>query len=495
MRLRQLVQPLLTYTIHGDANPDILDITTDSRKVVPGSLFVAVPGFTVDGHAFVPQAIQQGAVAVLVQRVVEDAPSEIPQIVVDDTRYVSARLADALFGHPSRSLRTIGVTGTNGKTTVTHLIRHILEHAGHPTGLIGTVGAKYRDVEIPLPNTTPEAVSVHSLLRTFVQEKCTHAAMEVSSHALVERRVAGVDFGIAVFTNLSQDHLDYHGTMDAYAAAKSLLFARLGNRFTDGAGRPLCAIVNADDAYAKVMTQATTAPILTYGIDQPADVRATQVNLTSAGLSMRVVTPQGEVDLASSCIGRFNVYNVLAACSVALAEGVPLSAIASAVATYEGVPGRCERVDAGQPFGVFVDYAHTPDGLENVLRTIREFARRRLIVVVGCGGDRDRTKRPLMAATTLKWADEAYFTSDNPRTEDPNRILDDMFEGLPAGREDRVHRIVDRREAIETAIKSAGPDDIVVIAGKGHEDYQMIGRDKIHFDDREEARRLSLIHI
>lgn len=488
MRLRQLVQPLLTYKIFGETNPDIQGITTDSRQVMPGALFAAIPGFTVDGHTFAKQAVERGAAALLVQHPIDGIPADIPQVIVADTRYVSALFADALMGHPSRRLRMIGVTGTNGKTTVTYLIRHMLEHAGHVTGLIGTLGAKYRNQEIPVPNTTPEAVSVQRILRTFVESDCSHAVMEVSSHALVEGRAAGVEFGIAVYTNLSQDHLDFHETMDAYAAAKSLLFSRLGNRFVDSAGRPLYAVINADDVYARVMMDATTAPVLTYGIDADADVRASNVSITAAGLTMRVTSPVGDVDVTSSCIGRFNVYNLLATIAVGLIEDIPLSDIVSSIATYPGVPGRCERVDAGQPFGVFVDYAHTPDGLDNVLRTVRELTTGKLIVVVGCGGDRDKTKRPVMAATALKWADVCYFTSDNPRSEDPEAILDDMMAGVSEGERDRIHRLADRRTAIRNAVSLAEPGDIVVIAGKGHEDYQIIGRQSIHFDDREEAR-------
>ncbi|GMA58780.1 hypothetical protein GCM10025858_32830 [Alicyclobacillus sacchari] len=349
MRLRQLVQPFLNYQITGAENPDILHIVTDSRQAAPGALFAAIPGHTVDGHAFAAQAVEQGAVALLVERRIEGIRADVPQVIVRDTRHMSALLADRLFDRPSRRLRVVGVTGTNGKTTVTHLVRHLLEVAGRRTGVIGTVGAKYGDVELPLPNTTPEAVEVHRLLRTFVDAGCSHAVMEVSSHALVERRAAGVSFASAAFTNLTQDHLDFHGTMERYAAAKSLLFARLGNAFDESAGNSPHAVINVDDPWAQTMMDATTAPILTYGLEREADIHADDVHLTAAGATLRVRTPVGVLSAQTGLIGRFNVYNALAAIAIALVEGVQLDVIAAGLASYPGVPGRCERIDGGQP--------------------------------------------------------------------------------------------------------------------------------------------------
>lgn len=492
MQLYELVKPLFKYRIHGDGNPDVRMIQADSRKVEAGGLFAAVPGYTVDGHDFAAQAVEQGAVALIVERPLDNLL--VPQIVVDNARYTAAILADVLYRHPSRSLSTIGVTGTNGKTTVTHMIRHLLELADKKTGLIGTVGATIGDEHIALANTTPEAVDVHRYLRKMRDEGCSHAVMEVSSHALVERRVAGVAFRIGVFTNLTQDHLDFHGTMDAYAQAKALLFARLGNTYGDTSADTAYAVVNADDGYARMMQEATVAECVTYGLSPIATVRATDVELSHSGAKMTIHSPKGVFDVQTKLIGRFNVYNTLAAFSVALLEEVPVEAVIEAFKTYQGVPGRCERVDIGQDFGVFVDYAHTPDGLDNVLSSVRELTTHgRVITVVGCGGDRDKAKRPLMAASALKWSDVALFTSDNPRTEEPEAILDDMEAGVSIDAGDatdgRYRRVVDRRAAIHEAIALAGPGDIVVIAGKGHEDYQIIGRTKTHFDDREEARR------
>lgn len=489
MRLRQLFQPFINFQVTNAENPDVLNITTDSREVEPGSLFVAVRGHTVDGHRFAGQAVERGAVAVMVEEPVADVPASIPQVVVPDTRHWSALVADRLFGSPSRELRVIGVTGTNGKTTVTHIVRHLLDSTGRKAGLIGTVGAKLGSTSWSLPNTTPEAVEVHRLLRRFVDAGATHAVMEVSSHALVERRAAGVSFACAAFTNLTQDHLDFHGTMERYAAAKALLFSRLGNGTGDDPARSVYAVINADDPWSPVMAEASAAPILTYGIERAADVRARDVRLSASGARFWVDSPAGAFEIETPLIGRFNVYNTLAAVAIALVEGLAASEIQEGIRSYPSVPGRMERIDEGQPFSVFVDYAHTPDGLENVLASVREFAPARVLVVVGCGGDRDRTKRPKMAEVAVRLADRAIFTSDNPRSEDPVAILAEMRGGVEPAYAHKVREEVDRRRAIEMAIAEAEPGDVVVIAGKGHEDYQIIGAEKRHFDDREEARR------
>lgn len=514
MRLSELLKPLLQYEVYGDEDPVVSCIQADSRKVVPGAMFVAILGHTVDGHAFIKQAVDNGAVALLVEKRQHDVT--VPQVIVSDSRRTSAMLADVLYRHPSTALSVIGVTGTNGKTTVTHMIHHILEVAQKRSGLIGTVGVVIGDRRYELANTTPEAVELHGYLLEMMAHGCSHAVMEVSSHALVERRVAGIAFHVGVFTNLSQDHLDFHGTMDAYADAKALLFARLGNTYGDTLANNAYSVVNVDDPYAARMLDATTVQSITYGLVEPADVTANDIVLSHHGVKMTVHTPKGSFPLETALIGRFNVYNILAAVATAFVEGLPLSTIAEALANYAGVPGRCERVDMGQPFGVFVDYAHTPDGLENVLSTVREFAQGRVICVVGCGGDRDKTKRPLMARIALRWSDLALFTSDNPRTEDPESILDDMEVGVrdmevgvrqmevglqgaqfapvhdsSFGQWPQTHayvRIADRRSAIVEAVNQAQAGDVLVIAGKGHEDYQVIGRTKIHFDDREEAR-------
>ncbi|MCL6515374.1 UDP-N-acetylmuramoyl-L-alanyl-D-glutamate--2,6-diaminopimelate ligase [Alicyclobacillus sp.] len=483
MQLETLIRPLLKRTWIHRAAVDITAVTADSRRVTPGALFIAIRGHTVDGHDFAAEAVERGARALLVER---PLPLEVPQVVVPDTRLASAIVADVFFGHPSRRLQMIGVTGTSGKTTVTHLIEHILNRAGYTTGLYGTVGKRIAGVTEEVVNTTPEAVELQEVLHEMVTRGCRYGIMEVSSHALELRRVAGTRYHVAVFTNLSQDHLDFHGTMEAYRAAKGKLFSRLGNTYGDDPVSQPYAVLNADDPASAYMAEQTVVECITYGVDRPADVRAVDVQVRPDGARFRVQSFAGEALVRMGLTGRFNVYNALAALTVALIEGIPLADAAAALADAPGVPGRLERVGQGFPVTVLVDYAHKPDSLEKALGTIREFSPGRLWCVVGCGGDRDRGKRPMMARIAVDGADEVIFTSDNPRTEDPERILDEMVAGVqgrPGWR-----RISDRERAIRTAIAEASPGDVVLIAGKGHETYQIIGREKIHFDDREIAR-------
>lgn len=489
LRLDHLIGSLLRRRIVGSlAGLEVSDVTADSRRVRPGSLFIALRGHTVDGHAFVDEARRAGAVAAVVE---EPQDAAIPQIVVPDTRRAAAVLAAVFFRHPSRDVRVIGVTGTNGKTTVTHLIDHLLVRAGYPTGLIGTIYTRVAGETLPSVNTTPEAVELQRLLSRMREEGLRYAVMEVSSHALELDRVAGTRFRTAVFTNLSQDHLDFHGSMEAYRQAKGKLFARLGNEYGDTLSKQSFAVVNLDDPAGRWMAGQTVAQTITYAVDRSADVRARDVEIAMEGVRFVAETFEGTVPVRLKLTGRFSVYNALAALAVGLVEGLSLEAMAAHLEEVPGVPGRLERVDAGQPFGVIVDYAHTPDSLENVLRTLREFTRGRLIAVFGCGGDRDRTKRPLMGQIAYRWSDYAILTSDNPRTEDPERILDDIEAGLIeiGADRDRYERIPDREEAIRKAVFLAGPEDVVLIAGKGHETYQWIGRRKFDFDDRRAAER------
>ncbi|MCL6549356.1 MAG: UDP-N-acetylmuramoyl-L-alanyl-D-glutamate--2,6-diaminopimelate ligase, partial [Alicyclobacillus sp.] len=412
-----------------------------------------------------------------------------PQLVVPDTRHASAVVADRFYGHPSHRLRMIGVTGTNGKTTVTHLIERVLLDAGLQTGLIGTVGARVNGRPLDLPTTTPttpEAVDLQAMLAAMVEQGASHCVMEVSSEALELQRVAGTRYQVAVFTNLTQDHLDFHGTMENYRAAKGKLFSRLGNAYGDDARSTICGVVNVDDENAAYFRAQTAAECVGYGFSEAADVRAVDVRLGPDGARFRAVTFAGEADVSLRLAGRFNVSNALAAIAAGLVEGVSLSAIAQALERVPSVPGRLERVDAGQPFAVLVDYAHTPDSLQKALETVREWAEGRIVTVGGGGGDRDRGKRPQMAAVAVQLSDMAIFTSDNPRTEDPDRILDDMEAGVAGS--PKYERIRDRREAIARAIALAEPGDVVLIAGKGHETYQIVGRVKHPFDDREVAR-------
>lgn len=484
MQLDELLAPLALWQVVGDAKTEITGIEIDSRKVQPGDLFICLPGFTVDGHDFAAKAVSQGAVAILAQRTVE---VDAPVIYVPDTRRAMAVLADRFFGQPTHQMKIIGVTGTNGKTTTTHLIERILDEAGHVTGIIGTIEMRLQGEIREVKNTTPEALDLHRAFRWMKDNGAEYAAIEVSSHALDMGRVRGVRFTTGVFTNLTQDHLDYHKTMENYLQAKGLLFSQLGNEYDKE--RMKYAVLNADDPASEVFDRMTPAQVITYGISSKADVRARNISITAKGTSFTLETFAGSTDVTLRMIGNFNVYNVLAATAACLVEGIPLEQIVRTLEKVEGVRGRFERVDAGQDYTVIVDYAHTPDSLENVLKTIREFAEGKVYCIVGCGGDRDRTKRPIMASIAARYADVAVITSDNPRSEEPQAIIDEMVEGLIADgiSEERYFTRIDRREAIRETIHRAGPKDVVLIAGKGHETYQILKDKTIHFDDKEEA--------
>ena len=484
MRLRELAAPILMKRIIGKDDVTIESITADSRQVKPGSLFVALRGYTVDGHDYVHKAVEAGASAVVVEQAIEGLAA--PQVVVRDTRAAVAVLASVFYRHPSKQMKVIGITGTNGKTTTTFLIERVLQEAGFKTGLIGTIIAKIGDEEIEMVNTTPEALELQSMFKRMLDVGTQYVVMEVSSHAVELKRVAGIDFHTAVFTNLTQDHLDYHETMEAYRHAKSKFFSQLGSTYADDLADNKFSIVNVDDPEADFFIAASTAQGITYGIDNPADVRATNVKIEADGVSYTVESYAGTLDFRLQMTGKFSVYNALAATAACLAEGFTLEGIKHALESVEGVNGRFERVRAGQEFQVIVDYSHTPDSLENALKTVREFAKGKVYCIVGCGGDRDPGKRPLMAKIAADYADEAILTSDNPRTEDPERILDDMEAGV-VSMQGRYVRITDRIAAIKHAVEKAQGDDVILIAGKGHETYQIIGRTKHHFDDREVA--------
>ncbi|PWK11628.1 UDP-N-acetylmuramoyl-L-alanyl-D-glutamate--2,6-diaminopimelate ligase [Tumebacillus permanentifrigoris] len=485
MRLRELIAPIVLKRVVGNDEVEIVNITADSRQAAPGTLFVALRGYTVDGHEYVQKAVAAGASAVVVEEEFEGLAA--PQVIVRDTRAMAAVLASVFYRHASQSMKVIGVTGTNGKTTTTSLIERILRENGQETGLIGTLKVKYADVEYETANTTPEALELQRIFRQMAEAGVQYPVMEVSSHALELGRVAGTQFRTAVFTNLTQDHLDYHGSMEEYRNAKAKFFSRLGNTYGDTPEQSQFAVINADDPAAAFFHGATTAQVITYGIDQEADVRATHVQVASDGVSYQLETFAGSTELKLRMTGKFNVYNTLAAIAVCLLEGLSLEQIKRTLEAVSGVDGRFERVDAGQKFAVIVDYSHTPDSLENALRTVREFAKGRVMCLVGCGGDRDRTKRPIMAKIASEYADLAVLTSDNPRTEDPEAIIDDMEVGVADVEQNRYVRITDRAEAIRFAIKQAQADDVILIAGKGHETYQIIGKTKTHFDDREVA--------
>ncbi|PGT81854.1 MULTISPECIES: UDP-N-acetylmuramoyl-L-alanyl-D-glutamate--2,6-diaminopimelate ligase [Bacillaceae] len=474
---------LLTF-LHDDSllslkNPTISSLEMDSREVKPGSLFICIKGYTVDGHDFARKAVEQGAVAILAER---NLDLDVPVIVVKDTKRSMAVLADIFYGQPTHSMHLIGVTGTNGKTTTTHIIEKIFNEAKKQTGLIGTMYIKIGDEQKEVKNTTPESLTLQKTFAEMKEQNVSHAIMEVSSHALHLGRIHGCDFNVAVFTNLTQDHLDYHKTMEAYKYAKGLLFAQLGNKFDHNDLK--IAVLNEDEEASEEFKRMTSAKTLTYGIDRPADIKANNIKMTSKGTKFQLVTPVGTRNVTIQMVGKFSVYNVLAAVSASLASSVDLDTIVTAIESMEGVRGRFELVDGGQDYTVIVDYAHTPDSLENVLKTVKQFAEGRIFCIVGCGGDRDKTKRPLMAKIAVTYSDEPVFTSDNPRSEDPQDILQEMEEGVVGY---QFTSIISREEAISYAVKKAQKGDVILIAGKGHETYQIIGNKVFDFDDKEIA--------
>ncbi|RFU71174.1 UDP-N-acetylmuramoyl-L-alanyl-D-glutamate--2,6-diaminopimelate ligase [Peribacillus saganii] len=480
MKLHTLLSYLRSFSKFEGENPEITSIENDNRKVKEGSLFICIKGYTVDGHEFAQSAAEKGAAAVLSER---ELNLDIPVIVVRDTQRAMSVLADAFYEHPTQKLKLIGITGTNGKTTTSHLIEKICRDAGMRTGLIGTMYTKVGETIHETKNTTPDSVTLQKTFAEMNREHVDTAVMEVSSHALELGRVHGCDYDIAVFTNLTQDHLDFHETMDKYKHAKSLFFSQLGNSYIEK--RPKFAVLNADDEATKDFIKYTAAHVVTYGIDNEADIMARDIKITASGTEFLLVSPVETLPVKLQLVGKFSVYNALAAIGAALCSGLELKQIITSLQEVQGVSGRFEVVNAGQNFSVIVDYSHTPDSLENALTTIREFAERNVFVVVGCGGDRDKTKRPLMAQIACEYATHRIFTSDNPRSEDPIQILRDMEEGV---RGEQYEVIVDRKDAIYHAVSMANEGDVILIAGKGHETYQIIGRGILEFDDREVAK-------
>jgi len=478
--LGELLRRVPEARLQGDPSLPVTEVTYDSRRISPGGLFVAIRGAVADGNQFVDAARKKGAVAV-VSEAAPDGGGAWAQ--VPDAREALALLSAASLGDPAESLRLVGVTGTNGKTTTTYLIDAALRAAGHAVGLIGTVQYRIGARLVEATRTTPESSDLQGLFRQMVDEGCTDVVMEVSSHSLELKRVHGCAFQVAVFTNLTRDHLDFHGDMDRYFAAKRRLF----DTYLREDGH---AVINADDDRAAALASVSRGKVWTYGIERSADVSATGISLSLKGTRFRARTPRGEFDVETPLIGRFNVENFLAGLTAALALGVDPAVALRGLLTMTGVPGRLERVNAGQDFAVIVDYAHTDDALKNLLETVRELKPRRLITVFGCGGDRDRTKRPLMGAVASRLSDVVVVTSDNPRSEPPEAILEEIQRGMNGSRRGERHMIVDRREAIARALEMAGPGDAVVIAGKGHETYQVLRDRTVPFDDRQVARDL-----
>lgn len=485
-KLEEVIAILEQKEVHGDIETAIAGIHYDSREIKNGYLFVCIQGFTFDGHQFIPQAIERGAKAVVVQKEVA-VPAGITVIKVANTRKALPLLASQFYDHPSRKLGVVGVTGTNGKTTTTHLIENILRAAGKQTGLIGTVHNKIGDKILPVHRTTPESADLQDLMAQMVKEKVDYAIMEVSSHALELHRVDNCEYDVAVFTNITQDHLDFHKDIESYLASKAKLFTQLGEKiFGNTKAQEKVGIINSDDPHSHILLEKTKVKVLTYGIEKEADIKASDIEVTLKGLNLRVTTPVGELHLKLNLTGLFNVYNSLAAIGATLALQIPLNAIKEGLEGIKGVAGRFELVDEGQDFAVVVDYAHTPDSLENILKTAQSFVQGKIISVFGCGGDRDRTKRPIMGKIGTTYSDYAIITSDNPRSENPAQITNDVEAGAKEGG-GAYEVLVDRREAIGKAISLAKKNDMVIIAGKGHETYQIFADKTIHFDDREVA--------
>ena len=490
LRLHELVQVVPGARVYGDREREILGVTHDSRQVKPGYVFVAIRGFSHDGREFIPQALSRGAAAIVQEQAPAAGYGSIPAVDVQDARLALAFLAAQFYDHPSRKLRVVGVTGTNGKTTTTFLVKWILESWGHRVGLVGTVQNMIGDQVLPGTRTTPEATELQELLARMVAAGCSHVVMEVSSHALALARVSSCEFDVAVLTNVTQDHLDFHKTFEDYWQTKARLFEGLGRPYLENVpAKPnKLAVLNFDDHLGPVMAGRTAARVVSYGLQPGEDVRLEDLHVATTGIAGRFLSPWGEGDFQSPLTGRFNAYNNLAAMSVALWEGVGLQGVLQAVKTAPGVPGRFERVYEGE-FTVVVDYAHTPDGLENVLRTARQLAQSHVICVFGAGGDRDRGKRPLMGEVVGRLADYAVITSDNPRSEDPEAIIAEIVPGFVGAAPGKPYKVeVDRRRAINHAVSVAGPGDLVLIAGKGHETYQEFDGYRIDFDDRVVAR-------
>lgn len=481
MKLKDILLMLPFYET--TANIDSLDIHSieiDHRLIKVGDLFICQRGFTVDGHEFAQQAIDNGACAVVSE---QHLNLSVPIIHVADTNRALALISAMYYNFPSEKFPLVGVTGTNGKTTTTYLLDAIFKQMNQKTGLIGTIQITIGQEAYAVKNTTPDALQLQKTFHDMYNKSVDIGIMEVSSHALDLGRVYGCDFDIAVFTNLSQDHLDYHKTMDQYFFSKSFLFSQLGNTYQTA--RPKYAIINNDDPYSAAVIKSTAQPLLTYGCKQTSDVRAQNIKLSASQTSFKVITPVGNMMIYSHLIGKFNVYNILAAISVAVAQRIPLCTIKQAIENVKGINGRFEQVTAGQKYAVIVDFAHTPGSLENVLQTIQQFSKGDIYVVVGCGGNRDRTKRSKMADVSLTLGDYAIFTSDNPRTESATDILFDMTDHI---NQSHYEVIENRKDAIFQAIQYANNDDVVLIAGKGHEVYQEINGITYEFDDRAVAR-------
>ena len=472
MKLKNIIKQLDIVCMTADPEKDIFGISYDSRKTKPGDIFVAVRGMTSDGHDFIPNAIEKGASVIVCE---EACVSDAPYIMVKDCRIALALISAAWFNYPSKKMHVIGITGTSGKTTTTHLIRHIIQNVLHAkVGLIGTNGNYIGDEYTHTDYTTPDSFELQSLFYQMYNSGCAYVVMEVSSHSLALERVAGVQFDIAAFTNLSQDHLDFHNTMEEYAKAKKKIFSMCTN-----------ACINIDDPYAEYMMEGLKCPVITSSaFNKTADLTADNIDLTKDGVSFSACYNNIHADVKRGIPGMFSVHNALTAISVCIIAGIDIKACAEALTSAKGVKGRVETVPTEGDYTVIIDYSHKPDALENVLKTLRPITKGKLIVLFGCGGDRDRDKRPIMGKVAARNSDLVIVTSDNPRTEKPEDIINEIVAGMTS--EKTESPIICRRiEAIHWALDNADSGDVILLAGKGHEDYQVVGHEKYHMDERE----------
>jgi UDP-N-acetylmuramoyl-L-alanyl-D-glutamate--2,6-diaminopimelate ligase len=507
--IREIIDSLQISAFHGDPDTEVLGVTHDSRKVEPGWIFAAIPGDQADGHSFIPKALEAGASAILAQRPYQEDLPVRAWIQVPNSRKSLAVVADLVFGRPTEKMTLVGITGTNGKTSLTFLLESILMAAGHKPGIIGTVNYRWNQKEAPASHTTPEATDLQAIFKEMAKDGVTHVVMEVSSHGLFLNRLDKCQFDVGVFTNLSQDHLDFHPTLEQYYQAKRILFSKL---LVESKKPQKSRVLNLDDIYGRRLAgDESPVPFIGYGTSNDCEVRVVDVGLTAEGIAGRAVTPRGELSFESRLVGDFNLQNILAAIAVSEALGLEHQDVIKGLKSMESIPGRLERVESTVGT-VLVDYAHTPEALRTALKALNSFRNGwsgRIITVMGCGGDRDRTKRPIMGKESAAWSDLLVITSDNPRSEDPSSIIDQILEGLKAqglealnpGDHERNTRIgsraqaapeivviKDRREAIHWAVKAMDPGDILLIAGKGHETYQEIKGVRYPFDDRVVAR-------
>jgi UDP-N-acetylmuramoyl-L-alanyl-D-glutamate--2,6-diaminopimelate ligase len=481
VKLKQLIKGIPFLEVKGSKEVEITGLCNNSKLAVPGSLFFAKKGEKYHGNSFIPEVKAAGCAAVATD-MFDPFLKDIVQIIHPDIRALEPLIAERFYGYPSKKLLCVGITGTNGKTTTSYLIKHLFDALDLPAGLIGTIEWIIKNTVLPSRLTTPDIITNQKLLNEMVSVGCKSVVMEVSSHALDQKRVAGIDFDIAIFTNLTEDHLDYHSSMEEYASAKAKLFASLSKNKEPGKSYPKFAIINQDCMWYKEMIENLTVSLLTYGISSDADVRAQNIQLHPHGSECQICYKDQVIPFRTSLIGKFNISNSLAVAATAIALGIDLSKALSILSSFKAVPGRLEKVENKLNKNIFVDYAHTEDALRNVLETLKELTKGRLLCVFGCGGNRDKQKRPKMGAVVEKLADVLFVTSDNPRGESPESIVEDILMGIQDKKKVCVE--VDRRHAIEKAISQMKKDDVLLIAGKGHEDYQIFSNHTIHFDDR-----------